>query len=182
MMLILTEDDMSRLSLACQTELQQLLFAKITGNEESFDGDYLGVDDAFSLEIPPEGESLGSFDHTIADKARDIKRVIDITVGEAQGLVANISKKSLQTLSLFVAGEPVRLDALVGSGKTYESLTDLKRSFIGAVTRRLRTVTRNKTAALFLKSVTAEGEQDAIAVRAISAESLRVVLGISKKT
>ncbi len=44
------------------------------------------------------------------------KQMIDITVveAEAKDLIANISEKSIETLSRFTTGEPVKVDDLMG--------------------------------------------------------------------
>ena len=71
---------------------------------------------------------------------------------------------------------------MIGDDKPYENLTDLKRSFVGAVTRRLRTVTRNRQATLFLKSTLVDGageEHAAVSVRPVTAEALRLAFELS---
>ncbi len=62
------------------------------------------------------------------------KQMIDITVvkAEAKDLIANISEKSIETLSRFTTGEPVKVDDLMGDTQPYSNLSDLKRSFVGA--------------------------------------------------
>ena len=131
------------------------------------------------FDAPPE-EYFSEQREALEPDSRDGKRVIDISVDDAKALIANISSRSLQTLELFAAGKPIALDSLVGHEQPYESLTDLKRSFIGAVTRRLRTVTRNKQAALFLQTSTSpENPAPAIAIRSMSAEALRVAMNLN---
>lgn len=173
MMVVLSQHDISRLSAEFQAELQRLLFQP-SAIDPAIEDSPFGFDslpDEVFFETPNDRQG----------DARDAKRVIDITPEEAMRLIANISDKSLQTLGLFTEGQPIPLDDLVGLDKPYENLTDLKRSFIGAVTRRLRTVTRNKQAALFLQIAIADGAAKAIGVRAASAEALRIALHNSKE-
>ena len=66
------------------------------------------------------------------------------------------------------------LESLIGEGNPYETFNDLKRSFAGAVNRRLRTVTKIRTAVLFRKTALAGGE--GISVKEQTAQSLRTVL------
>ena len=173
MMIVLTEHDIRRLSPDCRLELQRLIFERASESQEQPEAPFILFDS------PPE-EYLPEPSDTICSDSKDGKRVIDISVQDAKALIANISTKSLQTLELFAAGKPISLDMLIGPEQPYENLTDLKRSFIGAVTRRLRTVTRNKQAALFLQTSTSpENPALAISVRPISAEALRVAMNLN---
>lgn len=172
MMIILNEHDVRRLSPEFQLELQRLFFEKASEPQAQ-------PEDLFMFDAPPEEYSTEQSEGLDAD-AKDGKRVIDISVEDAKALIANISAKSLQTLELFAAGNPIALDKLIGPEQPYENLTDLKRSFIGAVTRRLRTVTRNKQAALFLQTTSApDNAATAIAIRPISAVALRVAMNLN---
>lgn len=176
MMILLSSNDMDRLSTACRHEIQLLFFSR---QSEDFPAD----DEVFGFETPSDFHSFDTSTDTHDDVENDTRRVVQINPDQAKKLVANISEKSLQTLQLFTSGLPVRVDALVGKDKPYENLTDLKRSFVGAVTRRLRTVTRNKKVSLFLRdSVTGNDgdEKVAISVRPATAESLLGVLGTLK--
>lgn len=177
MMLVVTPQDFKKLSKACQSELIAML-----GFSEA-NTDYLD-------------ESLAKFnddEEVIADlyiqkprypSANDIvgdKQVIDISDEHAQSLIANISDKSLETLKLFAQGEPVDLNELVGINKPYENFNDLKRSFVGAVNRRLRTVTGNRQAVLFSSAKSRDGnEQTKIRVKPRTAAALRRVLNINE--
>ncbi|MDO8943839.1 MAG: hypothetical protein Q7U75_11695, partial [Desulfobacterales bacterium] len=76
-------------------------------------------------------------------------------------------------LKRFADGGSVSLDSLIGEGNPYETFNDLKRSFVGAVNRRLRTVTKIRTAVLFRKS--ASPEEEGISVKDLTAQSLRAV-------
>ena len=174
MMIVLSRHDIDRLSAKCRQEILQLIFSRQAETFPSPD------EDVFGFEPPPDFPSFDRSTDTLDDGAYDTIRVVDISQDQAKRLVANISEKSLQTLQLFTSGLPVPVDGLVGVDKPYANLTDLKRSFVGAVTRRLRTVTRNKKASLFLRANifgTDGEEQFAIAVRPATAESLRSVLG-----
>lgn len=172
MMLTLSSDDFSRLSPACQQEIFALFGFRGDGSDFLDDAD-IGFDGLDAWEGLANEAGAARY---------DVKRVIDITSDQAKGLLANISEKSRQTLQHFVAGVPVALDDLVGDDKPYENMTDLKRSFVGAVTRRLRTVTRNRQASLFLKSSLTDAtgeEQAAVSVRPATADALRVAFELS---
>lgn len=172
MMIVLTEHDIRQLSQDCRLELQRLLFEKASEHQAQ-------PEELFMFDTPPD-EYLTEQRETLEHDSKDGKRVIDISVDDAKALIANISSRSLQTLELFAAGKPIELDNLIGPEQPYENLTDLKRSFIGAVTRRLRTVTRNKQAALFLQTSTSpENPAPAIAIRPMSAEALRVAMNLN---
>ena len=68
------------------------------------------------------------------------------------------------------------LDSLVGEDKPYASFVELKRSFVGPVNRRLRTVTKNRTAVLF-KKVGKDNENVRFSVKRRTALALNKVLG-----
>ena len=167
MMIILSGDDLSRLSPTCRQEIFALL---------GFQGNEIG----FSDESEAGFDGLDAWEglsNEVEATRYDVKRVIDITPDQAKALLANISEKSRQTLQRFVEGIPTALDELIGDDKPYENLTDLKRSFVGAVTRRLRTVTQDRQATLFLKSTLVDGtgeERSAVSVRPATAEALRI--------
>jgi len=145
MMITLTSDDFRKLSAQCQSEILFLLgFEGSSDSASNYSHEAYNVD----LEYMPDDYSYSTVD-TSAEESAGSKDVIDISVDQAKALIANISEKSLETLKLFVSSEPVNLDALIGDGRPYESLSDLKRSFVGAVNRRLRTVTKNRRAVLF---------------------------------
>jgi hypothetical protein len=172
MMILLTNHDIDRLSPEFRAELQRLLSDR---KNDDFIEEH---DNEFGLDLPPDAYLMES--GYAKDDVAEAKRVIDITPAEARGLIANISERSLQTLKLFAEDRPILLDELIGDGMPYENMTDLKRSFVGAVTRRLRTVTRNKRATLFLKYHAPDDANDTtsgIAVRPASAQALRIALG-----
>lgn len=169
-MLTITSEDFSKLSSSCQRELLALLGFR--GADESDDSnESIPYEDGY----PPLPDELHSFDRQSegSETSSATKRVIDITADQAKDLIANISDKSIETLRRFAMGEPVLIDDLCGDDKTYSNLSDLKRSFVGAVNRRLRTVTGNRQAVLFL-TVNSDSTQAAtkIAVRQATAASL----------
>lgn len=170
MMLTITNKDFSRLSSSCQRELLALLGYR-EGDESDDGNESIPYEDGC---FPPPDEALSYHQHSedtgIPNAA---KRVIDITPDQAKELIANISDKSIETLRRFAFGEPVLIDDLCGEAKPYSNLSDLKRSFVGAVNRRLRTVTGNRQAVLFL-TVNSDSAQVAtqIAVRQTTVRSL----------
>ena len=173
MMITLNDYDIARLSPECRHEIQRLLFSR---QSEAFSAD----EEAFGFETPSDFHSFDASSDPHEDVEHSTRRVVEINPDQAKKLIANISDKSVQILQLFTSGLPVPVDTLVGTSKPYENLTDLKRSFVGAVTRRLRTVTRNKTVSIFLRDTISgnDGEKkDAISVRSATAESLRSVFG-----
>lgn len=168
MFLVLTKQDLARLSPELRAELQELIFSKKNADHEEIEFADWGIDDGADHETdrehsPPWPDSY--------EKSGEGKKVIDINVAEAKALIGNLSAKSIETLKQFASNESVSFDSLVGPGSAYESLSVLKRSFVGAVNRRLRTVTRNRSAVLFRKI---EGENGlSIAVRPMTAAALQ---------
>lgn len=167
MFLVLTAQDLARLSPELRAELKELAFGKDnSGIEEDAFG---GVE---ALDVPwLEAESDAMRWSDMPEKSNDAKTVIDISEEEAKALLRNLSAKSIDTLRQFASGESILLDSLVGDGKPYESFSDLKRSFVGAVNRRLRTVTRNRSAVLFRRVDGTAG--DSIALRPQTAAALK---------
>ena len=170
MMLSISDEDFRRLSPSCQRELLALL-----GYGECDEGDESNEAIPYEDRYPSIPDESAYYQQRIEDPAESglTKRVVDITPEQAKDLIANISDKSIETLRRFSTGEPVLIDDLCGDDRPYANLPDLKRSFVGAVNRRLRTVTGNRRAVLFL-SVNPDSPQDAarIAVRQITAASL----------
>lgn len=167
MNIVLTAADLAKLSQATRDELQTLLFNPPQLAVVSLPDDELPE---FEYGDAP-WNAADSYDQPASP---DSKVVIGIDETQATNLVANLSQKSIDTLKLFATGEYVLSDHLIGEGKPYESFADLKRSFVGAVNRRLRTVTRMRTAVLFRKVSTPDGE--GIAVKDQTAAALRFVL------
>jgi hypothetical protein len=164
MMIVLTDSDLARMPVALRRELQNFLLTGIDEREhdESFDG--YDIQD-----VPAYIEDLALADN----ESGPAKLVIEITEKQAKALIGNLSPQSISTLRLFAEHEAVRLEDILGVGKTYSNFTGLKRSFVGAVNRRLRTVTRNRSAVLFRKTLPAELDgQAGIAVRPQTAKAL----------
>ena len=168
MMLVITKDDFKKLSVACRRELISLLDSSDQSAGEEGHADY--DEDALADMSPPRAGGAN------IDEVLDREHVVDLTVEEARELVANISPKSQQTLRLFALGFPVDLDDLIGEGRIYRDVTELKRSLVGAVKRRLRTISGDRLATLLL-SVPGEGKRR-IGIRPLAAASLRQVLGV----
>ena len=177
MHLVLTEEDLAKLSPECRAELQLLLFGPAAVDL----GTYLpsGIDAQGMPVKEIERDFLPAWPDDF-EKSGTAKTVVDLDEGEVQALLANLSAKSVETLRLFASGDSVALDALIGAGKAYENLSDLKRSFVGAVNRRLRTVTRNRSAVLFRKVEGIAGIS--IAVRPRTATALhQALLSVNEK-
>lgn len=163
-MIVLTSADLARMPPELRAGLQSFLFQlkRDVGHDE-FDelhhiGDLTpGVDDFPGWD--PDG-SVGAA-APMADKV-----VIDISADQARDLLGNLAAKSIDTLRLFADAEAVELTRLIGGESPYPSFNDLKRSFVGAVNRRLRTVTSKRTAVLFRKTGDEElGGEAGIAVK-----------------
>jgi hypothetical protein len=171
MHLVLTQEDLAKLSPECRAELQLLLFGHTSVDSDIYSPDGIDTVEMRAHEI--ERDFLPAWLDDF-EKSGAAKTVVDLDEMEARALVANLSAKSVETLRLFASGDSVALDALVGEGKAYANLSDLKRSFVGAVNRRLRTVTRNRSAVLFRKVEGSTGI--GIAVRPRTATSLQQAL------
>lgn len=172
MMLVISASDFRKLSTRCQQELLAILTSN-AGQVDAFDerdsqNDFQGS--------APEIAASAMRD-TNSDTALEERRVVDIDIEEAHMLIANIGDESLQTLRLFALGQPVALEDLVGPDRPYRDYAYLKRSFVGAVNRRLRTVMKkqdkNRSAMLFGRT-----RGDRIRVTPLSAASLRQAFNI----
>ena len=171
MYIVLTARDLAKLSAHTREELQRYIFQGTTiASDEALPYDY-NFDDIPYQEFDDEAAQSWPEAPIVSS---DSKVVIDISPEQARSLIANLSAKSVEVLRRFASGETVALNDLVGAGKFYESFGDLKRSFVGAVNRRLRTVTRNRSAVLFRKEEGSEGT--GIAVRPMTASALQQVL------
>ncbi len=177
-MLTITPEDFTKLSISCQRELMWLL-----GFSQFNNADDGGIDNEFIPyeDIRADDDFLASmYSESPAAATSTAKRVIDINPAQAKDLIANISDKSIETLTRFATGEPISLNDLFGDDKPYANLSDLKRSFVGAVNRRLRTVTGNRQAVLFLTINPPNSESETqIAVRQATAISLSHALGLT---
>lgn len=178
MMICLDGGDLARLSPQCRDEVLALVSTRLSvsmGNHALPSNSDLEIAGDYAFDW--DGPLAVQVDKPVGDR-RGGKRVVDISLIEAKALIANISPKSLRTLKLFLNGSPVAIADLIGAGLPYRDLTDLKRSFVGAVTRRLRTVTKNKQAALFLKVPLDGSNKEAIAIRAESVSAIRSAMGL----
>ena len=172
MMLLVTPEDFQKLSPACKRELMALLNSQ---GAQSLEDDV----PEYYVEDGSADEYLQQSDSSTIDDVLEEKTVVDITVLQARDLIAksNLSKKSersQQTLRLFAVGAPVALEELIGEGRPYSDFNDLKRSFVGAVNRRLRSVLRNRSAVLF----SSDRKKTRIKITPLSAASLRKVLDV----
>ena len=172
MMIVVSPQDFKRLSRACQLELISMIGFSEGNAEYPYDSHTIEDDAISDLYIQRPR-------HPVANDIVGDKQVIDINNENAKSLIANISGKSLETLKLFAQGEPIDLNDLVGANKLYENFNELKRSFVGAVNRRLRTVTGNRLAVLFSTVKSKSGEEETkIRVKPRTAAALRCVLDI----
>ncbi len=171
MHIVLTARDLAKLSEHTRNELQRYLFQDTTiASDEALPHDY-NLGDIPYQEFDDEPTQSWPEAPMVSG---DSKVVIDISPEQARSLIANLSAKSVEVLRYFASGETVALNDLVGEEKFYESFGELKRSFVGAVNRRLRTVTRNRSAVLFRKAEGSNGT--GITVRPMTASALRQVL------
>lgn len=160
MELVISSEDFRRLSPSTQREL----LAVLMGGEG--DGDIMfGLDE---YEASSDSGVQGS-------PSNAGKKVFPINPAQATELLSNLAEKSQQTLRLFAEQERVAIDDLVGDERPYKDMNDLKRSFVGAVNRRLRTVVGNRSAVLF----SSDRDRQRIRVMPISASALRVAMGIA---
>lgn len=181
MMIMITPQDFSRLSASCRQELLSLLAPSVSElppredemSMPSMDPDPYGPMDAHLFApLPPDDNAFAM--RTFAVEAADAgaKRVIDISIEQARELIANVSERSQDALKLFAAGPAVPLTTLVGPSAPYRDFNDLKRSLVGAVNRRLRTVTENRVAVLF----SSDRDKTRIRITPLSAVALRQAL------
>ena len=159
MELVITSEDFRRLSPATQKELLALLAGSDAESDAMF-----GVDDYDAM----------SASVALAASSSAEKRVFTINPTQAIELLSNLAEKSQQTLRLFAEGGPVSVDDLVGEGRSYKDMNDLKRSFVGAVNRRLRTVVGNRSVVLF----SSDRDRQKIRVLPSAASALRQAMGI----
>ena len=79
------------------------------------------------------------------------------------------------SLKSFATNSLTTTDDLIGEGQPYKDMNDLKRSFVGAVNRRLRTVVGHRGAVLF----SSDRDKKRIRVLPLTASALRHVMGIA---
>lgn len=184
-MITLSPEDFRKLSTICQQEILALL----TGGEV----DVQPRDDEMSLPFESGDRFIGLDEHLVFQGSEmdhewtsvaqtpglpetGTKTVIDISPEQARELIANVSEKSQEALRLFASGQPVLLEVLIGPSAPYRDLNDLKRSLVGAVNRRLRTVTENRSAVLF----SSDRDKTRIRVTPLSAAALRQALNVQE--
>jgi len=160
MELVISSEDFRRLSPSTQKEL----LAVLMGGDG--DGDIM-----FGLDEYEASSDFGS--QGVPTNAG--KKVFPINPAQATELLSNLAEKSQQTLRMFAEQELIAVDDLVGDGRPYKDMNDLKRSFVGAVNRRLRTVVGNRSAVLF----SSDRDRQKIRVMSIAASALRVAMGIA---
>ena len=102
------------------------------------------------------------------------RRVLAISTPQAMDLLSNLAEKSQQSLRMFAERERVNVDELVGEGRPYKDMNELKRSFVGAVNRRLRTVVGDRSVVLF----SSDRNRKRIRVLPSTASALRRAMGI----
>ena len=180
MMLMISPEDFRQLSPACQQELLRLLTREPPQAKapQTFDDappaweedEYLAEEEPSYASDASEPVTEAAVRSNMPDVAEGAsKQVLDISVATARELIANISDKSLSVLTQFANGQPVAQTSLIGANAPYRDLNELKRSLVGAVNRRLRTVTDNRAAVLFASS----RDRQRIHITARSAASLR---------
>jgi hypothetical protein len=164
--LAISHGDFQRLSPATQQEL----LAMLTGTERGAPS----AERDEAIDVGPFAEvPLASYDSDTGSP-EPAKRVIGISAEQAGELLANLADKSQQTLRLFAVAERVGIDELVGDERTYRDMNDLKRSFVGAVNRRLRTVVGNRAVVLF----SSDRDRRRIRILPHTAGALRQAMGI----
>ena len=169
MMIVLTPDDFKKLSPSSRQEVLSLIDPRGTPSGDGGSA-YYGEERDASIEASFSPDSGG----LTSDDVLEEEHVVDLTIDQARELVANISDKSQQTLKRFAVGTPVALEELIGEGRDYRDVTELKRSLVGAVKRRLRTITANRLAVLF----SSDRDKTRIRIRPLAAASLRQVLQV----
>lgn len=164
--LVISQNDFQRLSAATQQELLAMLSGVQRGvsNEEGGEG----MDAGPFADIP-----ITAYDSE-SGYSESAKRVIGISAEQAGELLANLADRSQQTLRLFAVAERIGIDELVGDERPYRDMNDLKRSFVGAVNRRLRTVVGNRAVVLF----SSDRDRRRIRILPHTAAALRQAMGI----
>ncbi len=165
--LVISQNDFQHLP----PSVQQALLAVLTGVESGLSS--TAEHDQFVETGPLADVPLEAYERE-ADNSDSTKRVIGISAEQAGELLANLADKSQQTLRLFAVAERVGIDELVGDDRPYRDMNDLKRSFVGAVNRRLRTVLGNRAVVLF----SSDRGRRRIRLHPHSAAALRQAMGI----
>jgi len=179
MKITLTEHDIYKMPVELRKALMQFIFNREDESNPFYDNppeemefDYEEPPLQFNDAPFPEDESTKAL-----NKSKKSKNVIEIDKRQAKELISNLSDKSIDILMEFTTEAPVPLSTLIGEGKPYSTFVELKRSFVGPVNRRLRTVTGNRTAVLFLK---VDEDDVNIAVKKATADALESVLKLNE--
>ena len=185
MMISISPADFCRLSPACQQELLALFTSSGQSSQsdlnryDSVGSGYGHTDLDRSAPAPGGATSALSQSAKVTRTHRNAKkRIVELSVDQARQLIENVSQRSQTTLQLFVYGGWVRVDSLVGPDKVYPELTVLKRSLIGGITRRLRTVTGDREAALFV----ANPDKSAFCIWSVNACALRQAFNLPESS
>jgi hypothetical protein len=170
MMIIITKQDLARMSPVLRNELMQVMFDIDDNSVKELSEETIDFEEyqQFLNETPPPLIHIND-----SMDVKKTKSVIEIDEEQAKSLIANLSDKSINTLKKFTTSDPVEVESLVGTEKLYTNFIELKRSFVGPVNRRLRTVTGNRSAMLFLK---ADDDTAKISVKLGTALALKKVL------
>lgn len=164
--LVISNGEFQRLSESTQRELLGVLTGSVPVQYEDVRVEAFEVDPFVEVPLSSYSTDAGSSDPA--------KRVIGITTDQAAELLANLADRSQQTLRLFAVAGHVGINELVGEEAPYRDMNELKRSFVGAVNRRLRTVVGNRSVVLF----SSDRDRRRIRVLPHAAAALRQAMGI----
>lgn len=182
MMITLNARDFNQLSESCQKEVLALLafndgdassgkdHARLAG--EDLEMNFDGVMDRREPAVENPANSGESVHRVIQLPAK--KELVDISIEQARQLIANVGELSKKTLRLLASRQSVPLEVLIGPNADYADYQLLKKSLVGAVNRRLRTVTGNRAAVLLV----GDQSKSYIGLRPLSAAALRQALDV----
>ena len=168
-MLVLSGNDVARLSAACRAELMAVLLSTEHAEAGLEDGQEFGYLD----EQTDERNVVAA-----ADAVPGMQHVVDLTVDQASKLVDNLNDDAKETLEVFALGKRLSKSSLFGpdAGCKYANAKVFGRTVVGAVKRRLRKVTRIDNATLFMS----DRSNTYIYVSDKTAQSLRVALEVDE--
>ena len=172
MMLMISPEDFQRLSPECRQELIALLSSRdVALSDEDVSSSWGGPGHGDHHRREP--------DDSTNDEGFDKKRVVSIKIKQAEELVAKFSDKTKATLKLFALGAPLSPEELWGQNRRYEDKPAFKRTFVGAVNRRLRnTVWKGKEDRPVLFS--SNEDETRISVKPLTAAALRQALQVAE--
>ncbi len=166
MYLVISSNDMRRLSSACRAELMTVLMSRLPVDADSNSGVEPDQLDDQEKGVPVE---------VAADQAIGMLREVDLTVSQAQQLIDNVNPLFAQkSLKKFATGEQISKSKLFGPDGDYADAKEFGLKVVGAVNRRLRTITKIPNANLFLP----DSSNTKIFVSEKTAQALRVVLNV----